>query len=158
MTEPNPRLLHADILTEITRKERRNLLIASMIGICVAELGLVPTRFSALGIELTAPAQRQFVLIVAALVCYFLAAFLIYALPDLFAWWKKYQQYLIQLTSYEQSFSREDQDECDELHKSIPKMIWLQKGAVPVAFLLVVFEFVLPLTLGAISVLSLKAS
>jgi hypothetical protein len=40
-----------DPLAEVTRRERRLLLGASIIGLTVAKTGLVPTKISALGVE-----------------------------------------------------------------------------------------------------------
>jgi hypothetical protein len=51
LNEPNPVDYLIDPLNEITRKERRNSLIASTLGVLVAKASLVPSKFSALGIE-----------------------------------------------------------------------------------------------------------
>ena len=84
MSEPLITDVLADPLSDVTRKERRNVLIASTVALSVVLMGLIPSKVSALGIELGAPAQKSFLVLVAALVLYFLLAFVIYGLTDLF--------------------------------------------------------------------------
>lgn len=91
MSEPIFTDYLGDPLGEITRKERRNLLIAGTVGVLVAKAGLVPSKISALGIDLSAPAQDAFVMLVGLVIVYFLCAFIIYGVSDFFAWRKKYQ-------------------------------------------------------------------
>ena len=71
-----------DFLSDLTRKERRNLLAASAIGIVLAKTGLVPTRIAALGIEFSPTDRATLLKCVAGVVAYFLFAFLIYAGDD----------------------------------------------------------------------------
>jgi hypothetical protein len=75
-----------DPLSEVTRNERKTLLGLSAIGIVVAKTGLVPTKISALGIEFDARDQTALLRILAGIIAYFVAAFLVYAIPELLAW------------------------------------------------------------------------
>jgi hypothetical protein len=62
------------------------LLGVSMLGISIAQGGLLPTQITALGISLNAQEQRT-ILVLLGLVClYYLAAFLVYALSDFTSW------------------------------------------------------------------------
>jgi hypothetical protein len=145
-SEPNPADLPADPLTEVTRKERRNLLIASMSGVLIVSMNLVPTRISAFGIEFSASARGYFVGLVAALVCYFFIAFIVYGTSDFFVWRKKYQDYCI-------AFERacEDAEDCrDDPYYSL-RAVWLYSWSKPIAFIRIGFEFVVPLLAGAVS-------
>jgi hypothetical protein len=71
-----------DFLSDLTRKERRNLLAASAIGIVVAKTGLVPTKIAALGIEFSPTDRTTFLKCLSGVVAYFLVAFIIYAADD----------------------------------------------------------------------------
>ncbi len=115
-------------------------------------MGLIPTRLSALGIEFSAPAQVYFVALVAALVCYFFIAFIVYGSSDVFVCYKKYQDYLVASEIASDNWSQEDQERYDELHTRIPRAAWLYSWSKPVFFFRIVFEFVVPLLVGAVSV------
>ena len=155
MSDANPSEFLTDPLSEVTRKERRNLLAASTTGALVATTGLVPTQFSALGIQFTPPAQQAFVVLLASVVSYFILAFVVYGVADFFIWRKKYQDYLVALTIEVQSWSQEDKRIYDELHEGIPRAVWLYSMSKPVAFCRVAFEFVLPVIVGVVSVILL---
>ena len=73
-------------ITDTTRKIRRELLISSTIGIVVVHAGLVPTRIDALGIELTPSNQAFFRYVIAGIVLYLTATFLIYVASEIIAW------------------------------------------------------------------------
>lgn len=158
MPGPEFTSLLADPLTGITREKRRNLLVASTGGVLVGLLGLVPTRLSVLGIEFSAPAQRHFVLLVAAVVSYFLVAFLVYAVADWFVWWKKYQDHLIAVEVGAEGWSQSDQENYDDLHSRVPKMAWLYSWSGPLALVRLAFEFVFPLVVGSVSIWCLLAA
>ena len=71
-----------DLLSEATKKERRNLLAASAISIIIVKTGLVPTKIAAFGIEFSSTERVTLLRCLAGVVCYFLFAFLIYAADD----------------------------------------------------------------------------
>jgi hypothetical protein len=75
-----------DPLSDVTRTERRNLLGVSAIGIVIAKSALVPSKITALGIEFDPSDQRALLKMLAAIVFYFLLAFVIYAISDLVEW------------------------------------------------------------------------
>jgi len=75
-----------DPLSETTRRERRALLGTGIIGIAIVKTGIVPTQISAIGVTFSQTDQKYLFYILAAVVSYFLIAFLIYALADFIAW------------------------------------------------------------------------
>ena len=68
-----------DPLEPVTRKERLYLLAVSSVGLFVEYTGLVPTKISALGIEFPKTNQNALLYVLALIILYFLAAFVIYA-------------------------------------------------------------------------------
>lgn len=80
---PSPRdVLLRDPLTELTRKERRSLLIASALGVTFVKGGFVPSKVSTFGIDFTETDQRSLLLVVSVVVIYFLVGFVLYAASD----------------------------------------------------------------------------
>jgi len=75
-----------DPLTEVTRRERRNLLAISVLAMVIVHAGIIPTRLSALGVEFGRADQRRLLLILSLAVLYFLVAFVLYAFSDFLAW------------------------------------------------------------------------
>lgn len=148
MSELNPVEFLSDPLSQITRIERRNLLITSTAGILVAKGGLIPTQISALGITLSAPNQSAFIVVMALTVVYFLCAFVVYGVADFFIWRKKYQDYLEHVESYLDNWSQEDQYRHDERRGKIPEIAWLYRGASPVAYIRAFFEYFIPILAG----------
>lgn len=61
------------------RKERRNVLAASVVGIIIGATNLVPTELAALGLKFALAEQRLFLLIVAGVQLYLVLSFVIYA-------------------------------------------------------------------------------
>jgi hypothetical protein len=64
------RLIH-ELPTEEVDKSRRDLLIASMIGLVVSVTGAVPTKIEAIGVEFTKVEQRYFFVFIFLVVLYF---------------------------------------------------------------------------------------
>lgn len=149
MSGPNPIEFLSDPLSPIARAERRNLLIAGTVGLLVAIAGIVPTKISALGIELSLPAQEMFIYIVCGTIVYFLAAFIIYGVSDFFIWRKKYQDYLEAVEAYNDSWTEEDQEAYDR--SSTPKVAWLYQNSGLVALIRAFFEYALPVLFGLVA-------
>ena len=149
MAESDPFNILTDPLGVVSRKERRNLLITSTIGICVALLGLVPTQISALGIEFTPPRQTRLVWLAAVIVFYFLAAFAVYGVADYFIWRKRLQDYRVHMETEQSNWSLEDQEAQDELGRAVPPIRWFYSAAQRVASARIVVEIALPLLIGS---------
>ena len=73
-------------LTETTRKTRRNLLAAAVTGIVIVQVGLVPKKISAFGIEFTQANQESLLQLVAAVIVFYAFTFSVYVLSELTAW------------------------------------------------------------------------
>ena len=108
-SDPSPSDYLTDPLSPLIRAERRNLLLASFIGFLISTAGLVPTKLSAFGIELSTPQQSAFTFAAALVIGYFLLVFLAYAIPDFLVWRKKYQDYLERVEVSGRGWTQEDQ-------------------------------------------------
>src|SRR5687767_6983866 len=75
-----------DPLSEVTRKERRALLAAALLGVAISQTGLLPTEISALGVTFGSTDQKALLIVLATVTGYFLLAFVIYAASDFVAW------------------------------------------------------------------------
>jgi len=75
-----------DPLTETARKVRRNLLAASVVGIVIVKVGLVPNKVSAFGIDFTQANQEALLQLIAAVIAFYSATFLVYVASELTAW------------------------------------------------------------------------
>jgi len=73
-------------LNETTRKSRRNLMAASVVGVIITDVGLVPTKISAFGVEFTSSNQQALITLLVAAVGYFAISFLVYIFSELEAW------------------------------------------------------------------------
>lgn len=72
-----------DPLSEVTRKERKSLLISCVVGIAISAGGLVPDKIEALGISIEPNQEESLYYILAGVIAYLLTAFTIYAWSDL---------------------------------------------------------------------------
>ena len=73
-------------LNETTRKVRRNLMAASVIGVVLTKVGLVPSKITAFGVEFTSANQQALMTLLAAAIGYFAISFLVYVYSELTAW------------------------------------------------------------------------
>jgi hypothetical protein len=151
-SEPNPTDYLGDPLNPISRKARRDLLAASSIGILVSIAGLVPTRISALGIDLSLPEQRGLPLVMALVVLYFIAAFVTYGLSDFFIWRKRYQDHLEHVERFVENLDLSDQEAYEEMSRRLPDIGWLYRWSKPLTYVRVFFEFALPVLVGVCAI------
>jgi hypothetical protein len=80
-----------DPLSDLTRKERLYLLAVSIIGIAIVKTGLIPTEITTLGVKFEEANQKTLLFVFGLVALYFLAAFLICAVADLYTWVSAYQ-------------------------------------------------------------------
>jgi hypothetical protein len=151
MSEPALAEVVSDALSEITRKERRNLLAASVVAIAASQLGLVPTKVAALGIELNPPAQQAFLLLLCSVVVYFLLAFLVYSAGDFVAWRKKYDDHLKAVDDALENESIEESIAEAARTRRRPQAKWLYSAYKPIAWIRISFDLVLPVVLGLVA-------
>ena len=81
-----------DPLTELTRKERKALLGVAILGVAIAQTGIVPAKINALGIEFTKTDQQSLLFIIGLVIAYFLIAFVIYAWSDFLRFQRKFSE------------------------------------------------------------------
>ena len=79
LSEANPISEFGDPLSDVTRKERRLLIVISAIDYFVIRSGALPTKIAALGIEFDKANQQSFLALLAVATSYLLLAFLLYA-------------------------------------------------------------------------------
>jgi len=112
-----------DPLSEVTRKERKNLLLLSFVSLAVTLGNLVPQEISALGIKVSAAEQRNLFVLLAFGVVYLVAAFIFYGQYDFRRWQLELQavQRLRRRKAAEiQRSLTKDRAEEDALKKDIP--------------------------------------
>ncbi len=153
--EPSPSDYLSDPLSSLSRAERRNLLLASFVGLLISTAGLIPTRISAFGIELSAPQQNALTFAAVLIVAYFSLAFLAYAVPDWLVWRRKYQDHLEQAAIFNINWSLKDQHIYDEIADTTPNIKWLYRASPVVAYLRFLFDYILPLCFAGYSVFTL---
>jgi hypothetical protein len=73
-------------LSDQSRAQHRNLLLAGAVGILIAQLSLVPTRISALGVDLEASDRHGIRIALMVAIAYFLVTFVASAIADAAAW------------------------------------------------------------------------
>ena len=166
MKEPTPSEIRIrDPLSDVTRKERRLLLGVSVIGIALVKIGLVPSKISAFGIDFTPVNQKSLVYLFAVIVIYFLAAFIIYSASDFIAWRLAFRAALEEILRKRIAARknliglRPVDEESRELEKMLnerlrnERVVFALSG--PVSVIRALFEFLLPITAGLYTILSL---
>jgi hypothetical protein len=151
------------LLSELSRKERKYLLMTSAIGVFVSWAGVVPTRISTLGIELNSNEQRAFLLMLAFIIVYFLLAFVVYGFRDFIDWRIKYHEQresetrdlLIRVDEYLNSEQQLPDRLDEEVRMHINELRWAYKARRPVIWLNVLFEFAFPIIVSSFSIVSL---
>lgn len=97
MPEDLETILALDPLGEAARKERKALLVTSLIALAMATAGLVPSEINFLGIKMSLIKQPAIFWLIVAVVIYFLISFVVYAIPDFFKWWTRYRKWQFEL-------------------------------------------------------------
>jgi hypothetical protein len=154
-SSPTPADFLVDPLTSESRKTRRDLLVASSVGLLVAWGGLVPTRISALGIDLSLGAQKGLTCALAVVVLYLTAAFVSYGLSDYFNWRLRLHSYRERVEQEAENWTPEDQERYDEIRRRVGDISWLYERAGFLAWVRVVVDMAVPPVLGLAATLSL---
>lgn len=147
-------LLLGDPLAEVTRKERRMLLGVSILAVALVKTGLVPTKIEALGVEFDRSNQQALLSILAVVTLYFFVAFIIYAAADFLSWRRSLHRARVE--SITEHLKREREGTSDDYRREQME-IWERARtsfasfglAQPAAILRALFEFLLPLIVGA---------
>jgi hypothetical protein len=152
-----------DPLSEVTRNERKILLGASAIGIIIVKTGLVPSKISALGIEFTQTDQRSLLSAIAAIIFYFLVAFIVYASSDFLGWRLAFHSALKEIRAERRLMSEDDNERHwiiereveDELRKRYRFHHTLLTLSRPISFLRAMFEFAIPIIISVYAIVAL---
>jgi len=144
-----------DPLSDISRKIRRNLLAASMIGAFVSWTEFIPTKVESLGIDLTQLNQSYFLVLLGVVITYFLLAFLMYGIADFLIWREKYNEHLVNIETEILGLDMRDEPHPDDPMDRVPNISWVYRWSKPVAILRVVFEYVLPVIFAFYAIASL---
>ncbi len=159
MVDTVKKVLLSDPLSEQTRKERRLLLIVSLLSLAMTKAGLVPQKINALGIESQLVNQHALLLLVLLIVAYFIVAFMIYAASDFIAWRNCVIEYSAENVKKFFKDVKEpvkEQADHDIILKDLEaKMRFWRGKAWTTSIIRAVFEFVLPLVVGAYAIWSL---
>jgi hypothetical protein len=152
-------ILLRDPLGKTARQERNRLLITSLVGLAVAKAHILPTKISSLGIDFSGANQRAFVILLALAVLYFLAAFAIYGLMDVFlslAMARKAQWEEAMRATRERGMSKYEWERFERACKHIrPSRVNWRLVSPLFYFRAVVFEFLFPCALGLIAIVLL---
>lgn len=141
-----------DPLSAVTRAERKTLLGVSTLGIVIARSGLVPSRISALGIEFDRADQSAILQLLAAVVAYFVIAFLVYGVSDLVAWRIAFRESVIASKKEYERLTEAEHSTEERLRASLPPSgQWLIVASRPVSAVRAGLEFGVPLVVGLVA-------
>ena len=156
MPTPDPKAHISDSLSQISRKERRSLLVASATSLLFSRAGIVPIKIDVLGIELSQPDQKYLTLIILMVVLYFSLAFFIYGTADVLVWVQNRVDYQNAIHSEPSNWNHEKDAPTEEAHYiEIYSYCWYKPIINSVAFGRVIFDFLLPLIFGLYAAYSL---
>ena len=143
-------------LNETSRKVRRNLLAASVIFFSrfIAKVGLIPSKFSVLGIEFSEANQEALLTLLIFVIAYFVITFLVYVSSELVAW-----QMIFRSEEMErlQNQARRREGSIDSEHE---KYLWEKARytyfqAKPAFFLRLLVEVAIPVVFAVYSAVAL---
>ncbi len=155
-----------DPLSNVARKQRKGLMLSSVVGIVAITTGLIPKEISTFGIRFSESDQRTIELLNLSVVAYFMIAFLLYAGAD----FMRYRLGLLEaIISYEKSQHKELREseyrpalsawhesfEHKELKLYYDRTRFFIVFARPIVLLRFVYDFILPVILGLIAVIYL---
>jgi hypothetical protein len=147
-----------DPLSDVTRAERKTLLGLSAVGLVIARSGLVPSRISALGIEFDRADQSALLGMLAAVVVYFLVAFVVYATSDFVAWRVAFRNAVLSSQREYEAQSDDQRAAEDRLRQRLRSGHWWAGASRSVSVTRALFEFLVPLIIGVFAVYSLSVS
>ncbi|MBC5831559.1 hypothetical protein [Vibrio metschnikovii] len=141
-------------LNETTRKARRNLLAAAVVGVVIAKVGLVPTKISAFGVDFTSANQESLLLLLACAIGYFSITFVVYLYSELIAWQLVFRSKEMEQLKEEANRNIRERDSDMEMYfHDRTRRTYFQ--AKPAFFLRIFVELVVPLVFAGYSALAL---
>ena len=164
---PNIEVSLSDPLSQVTRRERLYLLATSAVGIIIKFTGLIPNRITTFGIRFQDPDQQSLLRMLAVIIAYFLAAFIIYAASDFLTWRRLFRtrtteakmeatrrkREVLMQSKELNDLSPEQQAGIKKLDEQIEKLEGADESALisltrPVSLIRAVFEFLLPIAVA----------
>ena len=139
----------SDPLSEMTRKERRYLLVTSLISMAITWGGIIPEKISAFGIQLSSIEQRRLLLLICGIIVYFLAGFLIYGIPEYLQSQAKEQVFRGRLGRLLKEYM--NMSEADTI-LSVDSLLIAAKKILGGRKLIIVFDFIIPVLLAFLSI------
>jgi len=150
-------ILLGDPLNEVTRQERKTLLGIAIVGVAIAKTGLVPAKISALGIEFNETDQRSLLIVIAAVILYFLIAFVVYASTDFLKWriayYEAHREHLRERIHRDEDELNRHFEVEEELHRRLPREYMFFLFSRPASLARALFEFGVPVAVGIYSVI-----
>ncbi len=147
-----PELKVRDPLSDVTRKERRSLLGISGIGLIIVNVGLLPAKINALGIEFDSPNKQTLLRFLALIILYYLVAFVIYAASDFITWRSAF------IAEYKKGINQEE-DQGGYTDERANDIIAMEKYwrslSTPISIIRAIFEFTVPIIISCYSIVSL---
>ena len=149
-----------DPLAEITRKERKALLVIATLAIAIVEAGLLPTRINAFGIELETIDQVVLLKLLSFIVMYFLIGFIVYGSADFIYWRSERLKELQTELAEEVEWKAQPRSTTSEVQMSKyeimdlirMKMKPLRIASTPISLFRSFFDFLLPIFLSLYSI------
>lgn len=138
---------------ETTRKTRRNLLAASVLGVVIAKVGLIPSKISAFGIDFTAANQQSLVLLLAFAIAYFGLAFIVYLYSELVAWQIVFRSQELEQLKEESHRRRDSLPDEEKWFHDRARFTYIQ--ARPTFFIRIFVELVVPVGFAIYAAISL---
>lgn len=141
-------------LNETTRKARRNLLAAAVVGVVIAKVGLVPTKISAFGVDFTSANQKSLLLLLACAIGYFGVTFVVYLYSELIAWQLVFRsKELEQLKEEAEREVRGRDSDMERFFRERTRITYFQ--ARPAFFVRIFVELVIPIIFAIYSAVAL---
>lgn len=141
-------------LNETTRKSRRNLLAAAVVGVVIAKVGLVPTKISAFGVDFTSANQESLLLLLACAIGYFGVTFVVYLYSELIAWQLVFRsKELEQLKEEAEREVRSRDSDIERFFHKRTRKTYFQ--ARPAFFVRIFVELVIPIVFAIYSAVAL---
>jgi hypothetical protein len=143
-------------LNETTRKVRRNLMAASVIGVVLTKVGLIPTKVSAFGVEFSSSNQNALMLLLASAIGYFAISFVVYVYSELTAWQlvftsREMEEMKHEATRHEREFIAGNNDE-SKFRDHVRHLYFRTK---PTFYIRLFVELVIPIVFASYSAYSL---
>ena len=142
-------------LGDKSARRRTRLMVSGASAAMIAHTGLIPTQIEGLGIQFSTGDQRAFVVILALIVCYTLAAFTLTAVVDFYVEKLRRKEYLESQMS-ESSFMKGKWEEISARLKELYHPLEVDESQISkLAFYRVFLEVYLPILVGLYGLVAL---